>query len=79
MVLGEASSTKYPWSCGLESLKWIGPLSSDSRNIIVHAYYKLSIPIVWSTATVDVSALQNYVDTIIASEFPTELLNFDPQ
>jgi uncharacterized protein with HEPN domain len=40
------------------------------RNIIVHAYFGLSWPLVWETATRDLPDLERQVAEILRSEFP---------
>ena len=40
------------------------------RNFAVHAYFAVSWPIVWVTATTDVPTLAQRVATILAEEYP---------
>jgi uncharacterized protein with HEPN domain len=41
------------------------------RNIVVHQYFSVRLPIVWDSATRDVPELSRIVDQILAAEFST--------
>jgi len=42
------------------------------RNIAVHVYFSVQWPIVWVTATQDVPALRQQIQSILAAEWPGE-------
>ena len=42
------------------------------RNLAVHAYFSVSWPIVWVTATEDVPSLAEKVAVTLANEYPSE-------
>jgi uncharacterized protein with HEPN domain len=42
------------------------------RNLAVHAYFSVSWPIVWVTATEDVPVLRDQIAEILANEYSSE-------
>ncbi len=69
MIIGEAVTRvsqdlkdRYP------NIDWSS--ISGFRNIIVHSYFNLSLPIVWVAAFVDSSALKDEIEMIISREYP---------
>lgn len=72
MIIGEAATyisediqTRY------QNIEW-KPLRGF-RNIIVHSYFKLSLPIVWSAALKDSKLIFEEAEKILAAEFPIAL------
>jgi uncharacterized protein with HEPN domain len=69
LIIGEAAShvsaeiqDKYP------DVPWRE--ISDTRNVIVHAYFSLNLNIIWQAATEDLLPLRTKVAEILKAEFP---------
>lgn len=76
MIVGEAATglsddlrSRYP------NVEWKS--LRGFRNIIVHSYFRISIPIVWSAAINDSKLLIEAVENILAAEFPITLSDSD--
>ncbi len=68
MIVGEAVAglsgelrERYPY------IKWTS--IKAFRNIIVHAYFNLSLPIVWTSATSDMPMLREALEKILTEDF----------
>lgn len=76
MIIGEASSRL---SVGLKNkydeIDW--QAISGFRNIIVHAYFNLSLPIIWEAATENAKELQHNIASILIAEYPSGISNSD--
>lgn len=76
MIIGEAATgisndiqTRY------QNIEWKS--LRGFRNIIVHSYFRLSLPIVWSAAVNDSKLLVEEIEQVLASEFPIALSDSD--
>jgi uncharacterized protein with HEPN domain len=43
---------------------------SDTRNVIVHAYFSVDLDLIWQTISRDLLPLRSQIADILASEFP---------
>ncbi len=76
MIIGEAATglsasiqSNYP------NIEWKS--LRGFRNIIVHSYFSLSLPIVWSAAVNDSKLLVREAERVLAAEFPIALSDSD--
>lgn len=72
MIIGEAASgVSEDIRSRYQNVEWKS--LRGFRNIIVHSYFRLSLPIVWSAAETDAKLLVEEVEKILKTEFPIAL------
>lgn len=68
MVIGEASARLSPeFKAQHPQVEWQQIVGF--RNLLVHAYFSLSLLIIWTTIVEDVPRLRHLIAEILASEF----------
>lgn len=72
MIIGEtASGISEDIRSRYQNIEWKS--LRGFRNIIVHSYFRLSLPIVWSAADTDARLLVEEVEKVLKVEFPLAL------
>ncbi len=78
MIIGEAAS-RLPSSLKARHPEVAWSKITSFRSLIVHAYFAMSWPIVWSAAVMDTPDLRRSIAAILVQEYPDIQIPEPPQ